>query len=104
RVSVEELGLALGHGMWRFEPRPGHPNSPGPGKKAVNNMCPAAVTRRGRPLMALGGAGGTRIPCSIYEVLLNYVGLGESLQTAMAAPRVHTTGTLNLEVEKSQSP
>src|SRR5262249_35188261 len=30
RVAVAGLGLILGHGMSRFEPRPGHPNSPGP--------------------------------------------------------------------------
>lgn len=102
RVSVEEFGMVLGHGMWRFETKPGHPNSPGPRKKAVNNMCPAAITRAGKPIMAVGGAGGTRIPCSIYEVLLNYVGLGSSLETAMNAPRINTTGTMNLELEKTQ--
>ncbi|MBA4149897.1 MAG: gamma-glutamyltransferase [Verrucomicrobia bacterium] len=94
RVSVEEFGMVLGHGMWRFETKPGHPNSPGPRKKAVNNMCPAAITRGGKPVMAVGGAGGTRIPCSIYEVLLNYVGLDASLETAINAPRINTTGTL----------
>ena len=72
RVSVDELGMVLGNGMWRFDPCPGHPNSPGPGKRAVNNMCPSVVTRDGKPVLAFGGAGGTRIPNSIYEVLVNY--------------------------------
>ncbi len=101
RVSVEELGMVLGHGMWRFDPRPGHPNSPGPGKRAVNNMCPAVVSRGGKPVMAVGGAGGTRIPNSVFEVLLNYVGLGASLDDAMKSPRLQTTGTLKLGLEKN---
>ena len=104
RVSVEELGMVLGHGMWRFNPRPGHPNSPGPGKRAVNNMCPTIVTREGKPIFALGAAGGTRIPNTIYEVLINYVGLNQSMDEAMNAPRVDTTGELKLGLEKTHSP
>ncbi|MEO5803603.1 MAG: gamma-glutamyltransferase [Verrucomicrobiota bacterium] len=104
RVSVEELGMVLGHGMWRFDPRPGRPNSPGPGKRAVNNMCPSVVTRDGKPILAIGGAGGTRIPNSIYEVLINYVGLGASMDEAMNVPRIETDGTLKLGLEKGHSP
>src|SRR5205814_5946702 len=33
QVTVEGLGTTLGHGMSRFKPHPGHPNSPGPGKR-----------------------------------------------------------------------
>lgn len=103
RVSVEEFGMVLGHGMWRFDPRPGRPNSPGPGKRCINNMCPSAVTRNGKPILAVGGAGGTRIPNSIYEVLINYVGLGATMEQAMNVPRVETSGTLKLGLEKTHS-
>lgn len=103
RVSVEELGMVLGHGMWRFDPRPGHPNSPGSGKRAVNNMCPAVVTRGAKPLLAVGGAGGTRIPNSVFEVLASYVGLGATMDEAMNAPRLQTTGTLKLGLEQGHS-
>lgn len=100
QVHVPELGVILGHGMSRFDPRPGRPNSPGPGKRPINNMCPTIITRGGVPVLAAGGAGGTRIPNSLYEVLLNYVGLGATLEAAHAAPRIHTDGTLKLGVEK----
>ncbi|MBI4625671.1 MAG: gamma-glutamyltransferase [Verrucomicrobia bacterium] len=101
KVLVDELGLILGHGMSRFDPRPGLPNSPGPRKRPVNNMCPSLVTRDGVPVFAVGGDGGTKIPNSVYEVLLNYAGLGAPIETAMAAPRLDTNGTLNLSMEKS---
>ena len=40
----------------------------------------------------------------MYEVLLNYVGLGKLLPDAMNAPRLQTTGTLRVELEKSHTP
>src|SRR6185436_7087856 len=55
RVSVAELGMVLGHGMSRFDPRPGLPNSPGPGKRPITNMCPMIVTRDGVARFAVGG-------------------------------------------------
>lgn len=103
RVTVPELGMWLGHGMSRFDPRPGLPNSPGPRKRPITNMCPTIVTRAGVPVLALGAAGGTRIPNSVYEVLVNAVGLGASLDTAMHAPRLDTNGTLALGLEKKHS-
>ena len=103
KVVVPELGVVLGHGMSRFDPRPGLPNSAGPGKRPINNMCPTIVTRAGRPVLAVGGAGGTRIPNSVFEVLLRTAGRGESLETALAAPRLHTDGTLKLTLDKRHS-
>jgi gamma-glutamyltranspeptidase/glutathione hydrolase len=38
QVTVDGLGLTLGHGMSRFETNPRHPNAPGPGKRPVTNM------------------------------------------------------------------
>ena len=103
RVAVEELGIILGHGMSRFDPRPGLPNSPGPRKRPLTNMCPAIVTRDGVGVLALGAAGGVRIPSSVGEVLFNYVGLGANMPTAMAAPRISTNGTLDLGIDKRHS-
>lgn len=103
QVVADGLGIILGHGMSRFDPRPGLPNSPGPGKRPINNMCPTIVTRGGVPVLAAGGAGGTRIPNSLYEVLLSHVGLGASLDEALASPRLDTSGTLQLTLEKKHS-
>jgi gamma-glutamyltranspeptidase/glutathione hydrolase len=101
KVTVPGLGLTLGHGMSRFDPRPGLPNSPGPGKRPLHNMCPTVVLRDGRPVLALGGRGGRKIPNAVFGVLAHAVGLGRSLPDALAAPRLHTEGGLNLELENS---
>ena len=99
RVTVDGLGLTLGHGMSRFDPQPGHPNCPGPGKRPLHNMVPTIVLREGRPVLAIGGRGGRKIPNALFEVLARYVGLGETPEAALAAPRPHTEGGLSLELE-----
>lgn len=101
QVTVDGLGLLLGHGMSRFDPRPGRPNSPGPGKRPLHNMCPTVVTRDGVPVLAVGATGGRRIPNTLFDVLAYRVGEDRSLADAVKAPRVHTEGGLELTLEKT---
>jgi len=100
RVTVEELGLILGHGMSRFEPKPGHPNSPGPHKRPLHNMCPTIVVRDDQPILAMGGAGGRKIPNSVLDVLTYHLLLGMAMPEAIAAPRWHTEGDMKLILEQ----
>jgi gamma-glutamyltranspeptidase / glutathione hydrolase len=99
QVTVDGLGLTLGHGMSRFNPRPGHPNSPGARKRPLHNMCPSIVLRNGKPILALGAAGGVRIPNAVYHVLTQYLVHGDEAAEAVGSPRLHCTGTLNVGVE-----
>jgi gamma-glutamyltranspeptidase / glutathione hydrolase len=99
RVTVPGLGLLLGHGMSRFDPRPGRPNSVGPGKRPLHNMCPTVVARGGQPVLALGGTGGRRIPNAVAGVLAQFVGRAASAEEAVAAPRFHTEGGLAVVLE-----
>jgi gamma-glutamyltranspeptidase / glutathione hydrolase len=103
QVTVDGLGLTLGHGMSRFEARAGHPNSPRPGCRPLNNMCPTVITRGGKPVIALGAVGGRRIPNTIYDILANLVGRRTSLEAACAAPRMHTIGDATLDFAKGWS-
>jgi gamma-glutamyltranspeptidase / glutathione hydrolase len=98
-VTVEGLGLVLGHGMSRFDPQPGRPNSPGPGKRPLHNMCPTIVLKEGHPVLALGARGGRKIPNAVFEVLAHFIGQGESLQQAVAALRLHTEGGRRVTLE-----
>jgi gamma-glutamyltranspeptidase/glutathione hydrolase len=100
QVTADGLGLTLGHGMSRFDPHPEHPNAPAPAKRPLHNMCPSIVLREGRPFLALGGAGGVRIPNAIYDVLGQCLGRGMSMQEAVAAPRLNCTGTLDIVAEQ----
>ncbi|MBI1357141.1 MAG: twin-arginine translocation signal domain-containing protein [Acidobacteria bacterium] len=100
RVAVPGLGLLLGHGMSRFDPRPGHPNSPGPRKRPLHNMCPTIVRRDGKPTLAVGARGGRRIPNCVLSVLLDYSREGSSVQQAVAAPRMHVEGGLAVGLDE----
>lgn len=100
QVTADGLGLTLGHGMSRFDPHPEYPNAPAPGKRPLHNMCPSIVLREGRPFLALGGAGGVRIPNAIYDVLGQCLAREMSLEEAVAAPRLNCTGTLDIVAEQ----
>ncbi len=101
KITVPGLGLTLGHGMSRFDSRPDHPNAPGPHKRPLHNMCPTIVSAGGRALYAAGARGGRKIPNAVLEVVLQLVGREKSLAEAVAAPRLHTEGTLAVAFEKS---
>lgn len=101
RVTVDGLGLTLGHGMSRFDPHPDHPNAPGPGKRPLHNMAPTIVTHGGQAVLAAGGRGGRKIPNAMFELLTEFVVRGQPLDAAIAAPRCHTEGDDTLEFEKS---
>ena len=78
----------------------GLPNSVGPGKQPLQNMCATAVTRSGAPLYALGGSGGRRIPNGVYSVLCELLfadgdGAQQEKVEAALAVRLGTT-TLGL--------
>ncbi|MFO0881815.1 MAG: gamma-glutamyltransferase [Gemmataceae bacterium] len=99
QVTVPGLGLLLGHGMSRFDPRAGRANSPGPGKRPLHNMCPTVVTKDGEPVLALGASGGRRIPNAVFDVLLGRLAEGMPLAEAVKAPRLHTEGEAALAAE-----
>jgi gamma-glutamyltranspeptidase/glutathione hydrolase len=99
QVTADGIGLVLGHGLSRFDPRPGRPNSPGPSKRPLHNMCPTLVTQADRVVCALGATGGRRIVSAVGHVLSRMIGQGESLQEAAQQPRFHTEGELALTLE-----
>lgn len=100
RVVAPGMGLLLGHGVSRFDPRPGKANSPGPRKKPLHNMCPTIVRRGGEPELAVGGRGGRRIPNSVLSVLLDFCRVGGSAERAIAAPRLHVEGGLDVRMDE----
>lgn len=100
QVTVEGLGLTLGHGMSRFDPRPGHPNAPGPGKRPLHNMVPCVITQNGKPVVAIGGRGGRKIPNAMLEFMTQFVVRKRPFAASLASPRLHTEGTKVVEHQK----
>jgi DNA-binding transcriptional LysR family regulator len=53
----------------------------------------------GRPQFTIGAAGGSTIPETIVQTLIEHVDFGMPLSAALAAPRVSQTGSPTLEAE-----
>ncbi|MEM7585867.1 MAG: gamma-glutamyltransferase [Acidobacteriota bacterium] len=97
-LYVPEAGFFLNNEMDDFATAPGRPNlyglvqgeanEVGPGKRMLSSMSPTVAWREGEAI-ALGGRGGSRIPTSTLQVLLNFWLDGDGLQAALDRPRVH---------------
>ena len=103
RVTTPGTGMLLNNTMNIFDPHPGNSNSIAPGKRMVSSMAPTIVMKDGRPFMALGTPGATRIFPSVLQAIVNVIDHGMTLQEAVEAPRVWTQGQ-SLEVEGGIAP
>jgi gamma-glutamyltranspeptidase/glutathione hydrolase len=93
------LGFLWNNEMDDFATRPGQPNLYGlvqgevnavsPGKRMLSSMCPSIATSGGRVVLVWGTPGGSTIPTTNLQVLLNRVLRRQSLEDAVAAPRFH---------------
>ena len=98
KVTTPGTGMLLNNTMNIFDPHPGNANSIVPGKRMVSSMSPTIVMKDGKPFMALGTPGATRIFPSVLQAIVNVIDHGMTLQEAVEAPRVWTQGQ-TLEVE-----
>jgi gamma-glutamyltranspeptidase/glutathione hydrolase len=100
-VSVPGAGFLLNNEMDDFTAAPGRPNAFGlmqgqanaiaPGRRPLSSMAPTLVFYPdGRPWLATGSPGGSRIITTVAQVLLQRVVWGANLATAVAAPRIHS--------------
>ena len=54
RVVLPTTGVLMNNGVMWFDPRPGQPNSIGPGKRPLTNMFPVIMRDGDRPWIASG--------------------------------------------------
>ncbi len=92
-ITVPGRGFLLNNEMTDFNfapPAPGayDPNLPAGGKQPRSSMSPTIVLRDGRPVLAVGAAGGPTIITSVLGILINHLDFGMSLPQAIAAPRI----------------
>ncbi len=88
-VTVPGTGMLLNNCMMIFDPRPGRRQSVGPSKRPVSSNTPTIILQAGRPFMALGAPGATRIPAAVLQTIINVIDHGMPLQAAVEAPRCH---------------
>jgi gamma-glutamyltranspeptidase / glutathione hydrolase len=75
-------------------------NAVAPGKRPLSSMSPTIVyDKKGRPVLAVGSAGGKRIIMHVMKSLVGYMDWGLSAQDAIALPNIYFGGSALL-VEK----
>ena len=75
------------------------PNLPAGGKRPRSSMSPTIVLKDGRPVMALGAAGGATIITTVLQILINRIDLHMSLPDALAAPRASQRNSSTTQAE-----
>ena len=99
-VAVPDAGFILGHGVGRFDPRPGWANSVGPGKQPLHNMCPTLIMKDDRPFAAIGTPGGRTIVNNVMHFAVLLMDFGCNIGEALAAPRIHCETSEPFQLEK----
>lgn len=99
KIVVTGAGFILNNEMDDFSVKPGVPNMYGalgneknaiaPGKRMLSSMTPTIVLENGKPLIVVGTPGGTTIPTSVFQTIVNLLEFGLSPADAVDKPKFH---------------
>lgn len=100
RLAVPGTGIFLNDEMDDFSGKPGVPNLFGlvgseankilPNKRPASSMSPTLVLEKGKVILSLGAAGGSKITSSVFQVMLQLLtGRSSNLKSAVFGPRIH---------------
>jgi gamma-glutamyltranspeptidase/glutathione hydrolase len=67
----------------------GEANAIEPAKRMLSSMTPTIVLRDNKPYIVTGTPGGTTIPTSVFQTLLNVLEFGLSPEDAVNKPKFH---------------
>lgn len=99
KVVVSGAGFLLNNEMDDFSVKPGVPNMYGavggeansiqPGKRMLSSMTPTIVLKNGKPFMVVGTPGGTTIPTSVFQSVVNVIDFKMNANMSVNAPKFH---------------
>ena len=99
RTVVGGAGFLLNNEMDDFSVKPGVPNIYGAiggdanaiqaQKRPLSSMTPTIITKNGKLFMVVGTPGGTTIPTSVFQVIINVIDFGMNATQATQARRFH---------------
>ncbi|MDQ6820593.1 MAG: gamma-glutamyltransferase [Actinomycetota bacterium] len=103
-IVVPGRGFLLNNELtdFNFAPTQGSfpdPNLPAAGKRPRSSMSPTIILDHGRPLLAVGAAGGATIITTVLQILVNRLDLGMTLPAAIAAPRASQRNSPSTQAE-----
>jgi gamma-glutamyltranspeptidase/glutathione hydrolase len=102
--QVPGSGMVLNNTMCLFDPdpRPGFEkaNAIASRKRTLSSMTPTIILKDGKPFMAIGSPGGTKIFSAVLQGIINVIDHGMTVQQAAEAPRIWAMMFGPLQVEQ----
>ncbi len=99
KTVVGGAGFFLNNEMDDFSAKPGVPNMYGavggeanaiaPGKRMLSSMAPTIVLKDNKPFMVVGTPGGTTIPTSVFQTIVDIIDFKMSPSDAVNKPKFH---------------
>lgn len=99
KTVVGGAGFLLNNEMDDFSIKAGVPNMFGavggeanaiaPNKRMLSSMCPVIVLKEDKPYIVIGTPGGTTIPTSVFQGLINMIDFNLSPDEAINSPKFH---------------
>lgn len=96
---VKGAGFLMNNEMDDFSVKPGVPNMYGaigneknaiaPGKRMLSSMTPTIVLKNNKPVIVVGTPGGTTIPTSVFQTIVNLIDFKLSPEEAVNKPKFH---------------
>jgi len=104
RVVLPASGILMNNGVMWFDPRPGQPNSIGPGKRPLTNMFPLILRDGAAPWIAAGASGGRRIMAAVLQLVSFVADFGMSPEAAAHQPRIDVSGPGLITADRRLAP
>ena len=112
KTVVGGAGFLLNNEMDDFSVKPGVPNMYGaiggeanaiaPGKRMLSSMTPTLVLQNNKPYLVIGTPGGTTIPTSVFQTIVNVIDFGLSTDDAVNKAKFHHQWLPDqIEIEKT---
>ena len=99
KTFVGGAGFLLNDEMDDFSAKPGVPNMYGayggeanaivPNKRMLSSMTPSLVLKNNKPYIVVGTPGGTTIPTSVFQTIVDIVDFDMSAAQAVNSPKFH---------------
>ncbi|HEY1112519.1 MAG TPA: gamma-glutamyltransferase [Chitinophagaceae bacterium] len=99
KTIVGGAGFLLNDEMDDFSVKPGVPNMYGavggeanaiaPGKRMLSSMTPTLVLNDGKPFLVVGTPGGTTIPTSVFQTIVNVIDFELDTEATVNRPKFH---------------
>ena len=91
-VVPDDGGFLLNNQLTDFG-APGSANEPRPNKRPRSSTSPTIVSSHGKPVLAIGGSGGSTIPMGIINAIVRLSDFGEDVAHAVDAERIDARGS-----------